>query len=79
LVVSSNDQLHLNTVVIVPLTSKGRPAPYRIPSSFGGRSSLIVTDQMRSLDKRRCLRRLGVVDPIELSATLAILRDTFEE
>jgi mRNA interferase MazF len=79
LVVSPDGQDHLRTVMIVPFTTKGRSAPYRTPVLFAGRTGLILTDQTKSVDKRRLLKLLGVLDAATLSATLAILRDTFEE
>jgi mRNA interferase MazF len=69
----------LRTVTAAPMTTGSRPAPYRIPVSFGGKSGLILLDQMRTLDKQRLVRRLGIVRPATLRTTLAALREMFEE
>lgn len=70
---------HLRTVVVAPMTTGSRPAPFRVAITFGGRRGLVLLDQIRTLDKTRLLRRLGVAPPATLTATLAILRELFEE
>ena len=70
---------HLRTVTVTPMTTGSRPAPFRVPVRFGGKSGLIVLDQIRTLDKTRLIRRLGVVTGPTLTATLAVLRELFEE
>jgi mRNA interferase MazF len=69
----------LRTVTVVPMTTGSHPAPYRIPLRFGGKAGLIPLDQMRTLDKQRLVRRLGVVTGGTLRRTLAALREMFEE
>jgi mRNA interferase MazF len=46
---------------------------------FQRRSGFILLEQIRALDKRRLIRRLGIVGRGTLSATLATLREIFEE
>jgi mRNA interferase MazF len=70
---------HLRTVTVAPMTTGSRPAPFRVPVRFGGKSGLIVLDQIRTLDKSRLIRRLGAVTRPTLTATLAVLRELFEE
>src|SRR5690348_8308737 len=72
-----NDRLR--TIMAVPLTSGSRPAPSRVPVSFQGRAGLILLDQLRTLDKARLIRRLGVVETAILRVALATLREIFEE
>jgi mRNA interferase MazF len=70
---------YLRTVTVAPLTTGSRPAPYRVPVKFQGRDGLILLDQLRTLDKQRLARRLGVVPEKTLSLTLAILWEIFED
>ena len=72
-----NDRLP--TIIAAPMTTGSRPAPSHIPVRFQARSGLILLEQIRALDKRRLIRRLGTVDRDRLSATLATLREMFEE
>jgi mRNA interferase MazF len=80
-VIVSPAELHdfLRTVVVAPMTTGGHPAPYRIPISFEGKRGLIVLDQIRTLDKKRLVKRLGKAPPRVVSATLQTLRDVFAE
>ncbi len=70
---------HLNTVLIAPLTTGNRPAPYRIDVDFQGKSGRILLDQVRSVDKMRLAKYLGDLDPGVLSTTLATLQFLFSE
>jgi mRNA interferase MazF len=80
-VVVSPPEMHdfLRTVTIAPMTTGSRPAPYRITLRFRGKDGLILLDQLRTLDKLRLVRRLGVVTGNTLRLTLAALREMFEE
>jgi mRNA interferase MazF len=70
---------HLRTVMVAPMTTGSRPAPFRIPVSFQGKNGLILLDQVRTLDKQRLVRRLNAVERRTLRATLARLRDVFAD
>lgn len=70
-----NDYLH--TVVVAPMTTGSRPAPYRIPVGFQRKTGLILLDQLRTLDRRRLVKRLGAVKPATLDAVLGGLQAMF--
>lgn len=80
-VIISPAEMHdyLRTVLVAPMTTGSQSAPFRIPVSFARKNGLILLDQVRTLDKQRLVRRLGVVQPKTLQATLALLRDVFAE
>lgn len=68
---------HLRTAIVAPLTTGSRPAPFRIAVDFRGQSGLILLDQLRTIDKRRLVKRMGTLDDPTLEATLATLRELF--
>ncbi|HKN00297.1 MAG TPA: type II toxin-antitoxin system PemK/MazF family toxin [Candidatus Binataceae bacterium] len=70
---------HLRTVMVAPMTTGSRPAPFRIPVDFEQKNGLILLDQVRTLDKQRLARRLGLVERKTLRATLARLREIFAD
>lgn len=77
-VVISPDEMnrHIRTIIIAPLTSKGRPYPTRVDCRFDDRDGQVVLDQIRTVDKARLVRKLGTVpDPVqaEILAGLAEL------
>lgn len=70
---------HLRTVIVAPMTSKSRPAGFRIPISFQGTDGLVLLEQSRTLDKTRLIKRLGSAPPATLSRVLAVLRELYED
>lgn len=68
---------HLRTVIVAPMTSKGFPAPFRVPVKHAGTKGLIVLDQMRTVDKLRLARKLGTVSTKTLATTLSTLQEIF--
>ena len=80
-VIVSPDELNafLRTVIVAPMTSKSRPAGFRVPISFQGTDGLILLEQSRALDKTRLIRQLGAAPPATLSRALAVLRELYEE
>ena len=61
------------------MTTANRPAAFRIPLQFDNRNGLILLDQIRALDKRRLMRRLGAIDGRALRSTLKRLQHVFAE
>ncbi len=80
-VIVSPAEMHeyLRTVIVAPMTTGSRPAPFRIPVTFDGKTGLILLDQIRTLDKSRLAKRLGAVRPKTLSAALATLQMVFAD
>jgi mRNA interferase MazF len=70
---------HLRTVIVAPMTSSGKPAPYRVPVTFKRKRGLILVDQIRTIDKMRLIRKEGTVSGNALTGTLRVLQDVFAE
>lgn len=67
----------IDTVIVVPMTTKGRGYPTRVPCTFQGKSGQVVLDQIRTIDKTRLIKRLGVIDKRIQTKVLAVLADMF--
>ena len=80
-VVVSPAEMHdyLRTVIVAPMTTGNKPAPYRIPVTFQGKKGLILLDQIRTLDKTRLVKNMGTVSSKTLTATLETLQEVFAE
>lgn len=77
-VVSPDDMnAHLRTVIVAPMTTGARPAAFRVPLRFQGKQGLIVLDQIRTLDRVRLVKRLGVLRAPTLALTLRTLQAMF--
>ena len=70
---------HLRTVIVAPLTSKGFMAPFRVPVTHAGTKGLIVLDQIRTVDKLRLIKHLGVISAKTLASALSVLQEVFAE
>lgn len=78
-VVISPDQMnrYTSTVIIAPMTTKGRDYPTRIPVTFMRKKGQIVLDQIRTVDKTRLVRRLGKLDQTVAQTVLGVLHEMF--
>lgn len=76
-VVISPDEMnrHLATVVIAPMTTKSHPYPTRLPVTFTHTSGWIVLDQIRTVDTRRLIKRLGKLE----TTTIARIKSVIQE
>lgn len=70
---------HIRTVIIAPMTTKGRPYPTRVPCKFKDKSGLIVLDQIRTVDSARLARKVGRISRKTASQVLAVLNEMFAE
>ena len=78
LVVSPNELNHyIGTVIIAPMTSKGRNYPTRIACRFKGKRGQVVLDQLRTVDKVRLVKKLGRIEPKIQQTVLAVLQEMF--
>lgn len=75
----SPDEMNRNisTVIIAPMTTKGRNYPSRIPCSFQGKNGQIILDQIRTIDKERLVKKLGVISKTAQLKTLNVLQEMF--
>ena len=79
-VVVSPDELndHLGTFLVAPMTTGGHPYPFRISCRFEGQAGYVVSDQLRTVDQVRMVRRLGRLPGGTMDAVLGVLRRMFE-
>jgi mRNA interferase MazF len=70
---------HISTVIVAPMTTKGRPYPTRVACRFQGKIGQIVLDQLRTVDKARLIKQLGQIGDKTQQATLAVLAEMFAE
>ena len=79
--VVSPDEMNRNisTVIVAPMTTRGRPYPSRVSVRFHGKAGQIVLDQLRTVDKTRLLKRLGRVAHSVQRGVLSVLAEMFAE
>ena len=77
-VIMSPDELnsHLQTVVVVPLTT-GRAYPFRIATQVQGRKGVAAINQVRTVDKRRLVKKVGALRGKTAKRVLDALSEMF--
>lgn len=66
---------YIETVIIAPMTTRSRDYPTRVQLRFQNRRGWIVLDQIRTVDRRRLVRRLGKIG----SGTVASVKSALSE
>ncbi len=63
--VVSPDEMNaaIATLIVAPLTMKEVAYPTRVVCRFEGKHGQIMLDQLRTVDKRRLIKRLGRISP----------------
>jgi mRNA interferase MazF len=80
LIISPDDMnKYISTVIIAPMTTKGRNYPTRIPCQFDGKDGQIVLDQIRTVDKVRIIKKLGKINTSIQKEVLITLAELFSE
>ncbi len=77
--VVSPDEMNrtIRTVIVAPMTTKGRSYPSRVPCRFKSKDGLILLDQIRTVDQVRLVKKLGRIDEKTASIVLATLLEMF--
>lgn len=80
-VVISPDEMnrYISTVIIAPMTTKGKQYPTRVLCQFQGKNGQIVLDQVRTVDKNRLVKKLGRISQDEQKMLLSALSEMFAE
>ena len=77
-IVSPNEMnRNIATVIVAPMTTKGRDYPTRINCNFQGKHGQIVLDQIRTVDKSRLIKRLGQIPETEQNKIVSVLQEMF--
>ncbi len=67
----------LNTVVIAPMTSSSKHYPTRVEVKHNKTKGWIVLDQIRTIDRKRIIKKLGRITAKEIESTKIILKEIF--
>ena len=80
-VVISPDEMNRNiaNVIIAPLSAVRTKYPTRVPVSFLGSERAIVLDQIRTVDKERLVKKIGVIEKAAQQQTIERLQELFAD
>lgn len=68
---------YIATVIVAPMTTKGRDYPTRVKCFFNGKEGQVVLDQIRTVDKLRLVHKLGEIDSKTKTEILSVLAEMF--
>jgi len=68
---------YIATVIVAPMTTKGRSYPSRVQCTLKGKDGQVVLDQIRTVDKLRLVNKLGRIDKHTQEEVLVILAEMF--
>ena len=79
-VVSPNEMNgNISNVIIAPLSSGTAAYPTRIAVDFLNNERMVVLDQIRTVDKRRLVKKIGEIDHTDQGQILERLQEMFAE
>jgi len=75
-VVISPDEMnhHLAAVMVVPMTTRFHAYPTRVQVTFARKTGWIVVDQIRTVDKKRLIKRLGRIEIKAMASIKSIIQ-----
>ncbi|MEQ6118262.1 type II toxin-antitoxin system PemK/MazF family toxin [Reichenbachiella sp. MALMAid0571] len=78
-VIISPNELNFNirTITIAPMTTKSKKYPTRVLVRHNKLDGWIVLDQIRTIDKQRIIRKLGVLKLSESESVKKVIKQTF--
>ena len=65
------------TLLVAPMTSHGRSAPFKVALHFRQVDGFVLPDRLRTVDRQRLSKRLGAVEASVLDEVLSVLREMF--
>ena len=68
---------HIATVIVAPMTTKGRPYPSRVHCKFEGKDGQVVLDQICTVDRTRLISKIGRLNKQTQKAILHVLGEMF--
>lgn len=73
----SPDEMNRNiqTIVVAPMTTRSHNYPTRVKITFEKKTGWVVLDQIRALDRRRLVKRLGRVSDDIIIKIKAVIKE----
>ena len=68
---------HVRTVIVAPMTSATKDYPTRVNFRFKRKEGQIVLDQIRTIDKKRLIKKLGSIDAKTQVEVISVLQRLF--
>ena len=75
--VISPDEMNQNihTVIIAPMTTKSHKYPTRIPVTIQNKKGWIVLDQIRAIDNKRIIKKIGKINTETIKEVKSVIKE----
>jgi mRNA interferase MazF len=70
---------NIDTVIIAPMTTKTHKYPTRVKVSLNGTEGWIVLDQIRAIDKKRMINKIGKLSSKNIGEVKKIINEMLVE
>ena len=78
LIISPNEaNMYLDTVIASPMTTILRKYPTRVNCTFQKKKGQVAIDQLRTLDKKHLVKKLGILDLNTCKKICTVLQEFF--
>jgi len=75
-IISPNEMnKYISTVIIAPMTSQSHYYPTRVPVKFKKKDGWVVLDQLRTVDKKRLIKKIGKIEHKTISSIKSIIKE----
>jgi mRNA interferase MazF len=79
-VISPNEMNdNISTIIIAPMTTRSHSYPTRIPIKFEDKKGWVVLDQIRALDRKRFVKKLGKLNKEAILKVKRVLQEMLVE
>ena len=79
-VISPNEMNdNISTIIIAPMTTRSLSYPTRIPIKFEDKKGWVVLDQIRALDRKRFVKKLGKLNKEAILKVKRVLQEMLVE
>ena len=78
IVISPNEINILKTVIVAPMTSRGFDFIFRPKIEFDNKEGLVLLDQIRAIDKKRIIKKIGQVETNTSKEIIETLLEMFK-
>ena len=78
-VIISPDEMnkYLQTIIIAPITNSSKSYPTRVVLKNSKVKGWIVLDQIRTIDRLRLIKSLGILTEKEITHVKSVIKETF--
>ena len=70
---------YLKTIIIAPMTTNSHSYPTRVKLKFSQKTGWIVLDQIRTVDRRRIVKKLGTLNAKTISEVKNVINEMLVE